>query len=45
MRVSYLGNEVVSFDQRHTRVSADFTQGFGDAVSAALSTLPNANFL
>jgi isoquinoline 1-oxidoreductase beta subunit len=45
VRISYLGNEVLSLDQRQTCVATDFTQGFGDAVSAAITTLPGVNSL
>ena len=43
VRVSYLGNEVLSFDQRHTSVSTDFRHGVGELLSAMLAEQPGGN--
>jgi isoquinoline 1-oxidoreductase beta subunit len=45
VRVVHSADQVVSFDQRHTSVATDFTQGLGDAITANASTLPEGNFL
>ncbi len=45
VRATYSGANVVSFDQRHTSVATDFTQGLGEMLSAELGTLPEGNFL
>jgi isoquinoline 1-oxidoreductase beta subunit len=45
VRINYLADNVVSFDQRHTSVSTDFSMGFGEILSAMAATLPKANFL
>jgi isoquinoline 1-oxidoreductase beta subunit len=45
VRASYLGENVLTFDQRHTSVATDFTQGIGDLLTAMISTLPEQNFL
>jgi isoquinoline 1-oxidoreductase beta subunit len=45
IRTSYLAGNVLTFDQRHTSVATDFTQGLGDLLTARISTLPEQNFL
>jgi isoquinoline 1-oxidoreductase beta subunit len=45
VRASYLGNNVLSFEQRHTSVSTDFSHGLGDILSAFVTKLPDGNFL
>lgn len=44
VRASVRGNNVVTFEQRHTSVATDYTQGFGAAITAAASMLPLQNF-
>ena len=34
VRITYAGQDVVGFDQRHTSVATDFTMGFGEILSA-----------
>ena len=36
VRITYLGNDVLTFDQRHTSVATDFTHGLGEILSATL---------
>ncbi len=43
VRITYLGSNVLSFDQRHTSVATDFTMGFGEILSATLATQPTGN--
>jgi isoquinoline 1-oxidoreductase beta subunit len=43
VRASYLGNNVLTFEQRHTSVATDFSMGFGEILSATLATLPLGN--
>ncbi|HJS96292.1 MAG TPA: molybdopterin cofactor-binding domain-containing protein [Solirubrobacteraceae bacterium] len=45
VRVSYLGTNVLAFDQRHTSVATDFTHGLGEMLSATLGDLPEGDFL
>jgi isoquinoline 1-oxidoreductase beta subunit len=45
VRVSYAGANVVAFDQRHTSVATDFTQGLGERLTAMAATFPLQNFL
>jgi isoquinoline 1-oxidoreductase beta subunit len=45
VRATYSGANVISFDQRHTSVATDFTQGLGELLSAMAGTLPGGNFL
>jgi isoquinoline 1-oxidoreductase subunit beta len=45
VRVQHLGGNVVAFDQRHTSVATDFTQGLGDLLTATLATPPGQNLL
>ncbi len=45
VRVTYgLGN-VVSYEQRHTSVSTDFTHGLGEMITALAAKLPEGNFV
>jgi isoquinoline 1-oxidoreductase beta subunit len=45
VRAQYLGSNVVAFDQRHTSVASDFTQGLGELISATLAMPPGQNML
>jgi isoquinoline 1-oxidoreductase beta subunit len=45
VRVQYAGQSVIAFDQRHTSVATDFTQGLGDLITATLATPPGQNLL
>jgi isoquinoline 1-oxidoreductase subunit beta len=45
VRVTYLGDDVLTFDQRHTSVATDFTHGLGEILSATLGDLPEGDFL
>jgi isoquinoline 1-oxidoreductase subunit beta len=45
VRIAYLGNTVLAFDQRHTSVATDFTHGLGEILSATLGNLPEGDFL
>jgi isoquinoline 1-oxidoreductase beta subunit len=45
VRLVHLLGNVLTFDQRHTSVSTDFTQGFGELLTAIAATLPGANGL
>jgi isoquinoline 1-oxidoreductase beta subunit len=45
VRISYLANNVLAFDQRHTSVATDFTHGLGEMLSATLGDLPEGDFL
>jgi isoquinoline 1-oxidoreductase beta subunit len=45
VRITYLGNNVLTFDQRHTSVATDFTHGLGEILSATLGDLPEGDFL
>ena len=45
VRATYSGANVISFDQRHTSVATDFSQGLGELLSAMAATLPGGNFL
>jgi isoquinoline 1-oxidoreductase beta subunit len=45
VRIQYAGANVIAFDQRHTSVATDFTQGLGELISATLATLPGQNML
>ncbi|WP_310962046.1 molybdopterin cofactor-binding domain-containing protein [Nocardioides terrisoli] len=40
IRVTHLGAQVLTFEQRHTSVSTDFSHGFGEMVSSLGSKLP-----
>jgi isoquinoline 1-oxidoreductase subunit beta len=43
VRVTLLGDNVLTFDQRHTSVATDFSMGFGEILSATLATEPLGN--
>jgi isoquinoline 1-oxidoreductase subunit beta len=45
VRISYLGDNVTAFDQRHTSVATDFGHGLGELLSAQVANLPEGNFL
>ena len=45
VRVTHVGGNVLSFDQRHTSVATDFTQGIGDLLTAMDQSLPKQNSL
>ena len=45
VRVTYSGDNVLAFDQRHTSVATDFTQGLGELISATAGGVPEGNFL
>ncbi len=45
VRAQYAAGNVVAFDQRHTSVATDFTQGLGELLSATAAVPPGANFL
>jgi len=40
IRATHLGGQVLSFEQRHTSVSTDFTHGFGEMITAMGGRLP-----
>ena len=40
IRATYLAGQVLSFEQRHTSVSTDFTHGFGEMITALGGRLP-----
>ncbi len=40
IRATHLAGQVLSFEQRHTGVSTDFSHGFGEMISSLGSTLP-----
>jgi isoquinoline 1-oxidoreductase beta subunit len=43
VRLTRLGTQVLSYEQRHTSVSTDFRHGFGELISAQLAEPPGAN--
>lgn len=45
VRASYLGGNVLAFEQRHTSVSTDFSHGLGEILSAEVSRIPEGNTL
>jgi isoquinoline 1-oxidoreductase beta subunit len=45
VRVMYSGGNILAFDQRHTSVATDFTQGLGEILTAMAATFPAQNFL
>lgn len=45
VRASYVGGNVLSFEQRHTSVSTDFSHGLGEILSASVAKIPEGNFL
>ena len=40
VRISYSGDRVVRYDQRHTGVSTDLSHGFGDLITAMAAKVP-----
>ncbi|SFB44316.1 isoquinoline 1-oxidoreductase, beta subunit [Amycolatopsis marina] len=40
IRATVLGGEVLTFEQRHTSVATDYTQGFGEAITQMAAELP-----
>lgn len=40
IRVSYAGDDVLTYEQRHTSVATDFTHGLGEIVTAMAAKLP-----
>jgi isoquinoline 1-oxidoreductase beta subunit len=44
VRLTHASGNVVAFDQRHTCVQTDFTQGLGDLMTAMDASLPKQNF-
>lgn len=45
VRVTYQPGAVLSFQQRHTSVSTDFSHGMGEILSASVAKLPEGNLL
>ncbi|MER6989198.1 molybdopterin cofactor-binding domain-containing protein [Saccharopolyspora hirsuta] len=45
VRVAHLGDQILSFEHRHTGVAVDFTHGLGEAITAAAGKLPIAGNL
>ena len=45
VRASYMGSNVLAFEQRHTSVSTDFSHGLGEILSAMVTTIPEGNTL
>ncbi len=45
VRATYLAGNVLTFEQRHTSVSTDFSHGLGEIISAMVTKLPGGNFL
>ncbi len=45
VRIIYLGDQVLAFDQRQTSVATDFSHGLGEILSAALADRPEGDFL
>ncbi|HEX7354494.1 MAG TPA: molybdopterin cofactor-binding domain-containing protein [Mycobacteriales bacterium] len=45
VRATVLGGNVLSFEQRHTSVATDYTQGFGEILSSTAGKLPEGDFL
>jgi isoquinoline 1-oxidoreductase beta subunit len=43
VRTSYLGGNVLTYEQRHTSTSTDFGHGLGEILSAMLADLPEGN--
>ncbi len=41
IRATYLAGQVLSFEQRHTSVSTDFSHGLGEMLTAMADELPN----
>jgi len=45
IQVQILGDEVLDFQQLHTSVSTDYTQGFGEILTSLAAQLPDQNYL
>jgi isoquinoline 1-oxidoreductase beta subunit len=45
VRATTLGGNVLTYEQRHTSVSTDFTHGLGEIITANATHLPGGNFL
>jgi isoquinoline 1-oxidoreductase beta subunit len=45
VRVTWLGPNVLTYDQRHTGVASDFSHGFGELLSALGGKVPGVNGL
>jgi isoquinoline 1-oxidoreductase beta subunit len=45
VRITHLGSDILTFDQRHTSVATDFTHGLGEILSATLGDVPEGDFL
>src|SRR5207248_3638820 len=45
VRITYAGNNVTAFDQRHTSVATDFSHGLGEILSASVANIPEGDFL
>jgi len=43
IRASFAAGNVLTFEQRHTGVSTDFTHGFGEIITSQLAELPSGN--
>ena len=43
VRATVLGDQVLSWEQRHTSGRTDFSHGYGDVITASLGTLPAAD--
>jgi isoquinoline 1-oxidoreductase subunit beta len=44
VRATYLAGNVLTFEQRHTSVSTDFTHGLGEMLTAMSAKLPGGNY-
>ena len=44
VRISYLGDQVLAFDQRHTSVATDFRHGLGEILSATLGNIGDIGY-
>ncbi|HEX6461304.1 MAG TPA: molybdopterin cofactor-binding domain-containing protein [Thermoleophilaceae bacterium] len=45
VRITHAGGNVLAYDQRHTSVATDFTQGIGELLSSMDQSLPKQNSL
>ena len=45
IRATYMGSNVLSFEQHHTSVSTDFSHGLGEILSASVTKIPMGNTL
>ena len=43
VRATYLGRDVLTYEQRHTSVATDFTHGLGEIISAFAAQIPGGN--